>query len=273
MGSVFGGGDTGAASDAAAIQAEYQMKALNYLKQQEKLPTAFREGALKDLGSLYGLNYQNDGSVTSDGKSIIDRAQESPFYTTAVQRGEDAVLRNASATGGLRSGNAQSALADVNQSALLSAYQDQLSGLQGLSSLPSNANNIANLTAGIGSTLAQGQVASANAANAASQNSFNNLLGLGGLGLSAASLGSGLGGAAAFFSDRRLKHNITSIGIENGHNKYAWEWNDQAKALGLSGSAFGVMADEVEKTHPHAVSMRDGYKVVDYAALGVSHGI
>jgi hypothetical protein len=263
MSSVFGGGDTGAGEDAAFLQAQYQQKALDYLKQQEKLPTAFREGALKDLGSLYGLNYQNDGSIISDGKSIIDRAQESPFYTTAVQRGEDAVLRNASATGGLRSGNAQSALADVNQSALLSAYQDQLSGLQGLSSLPSNANNIANLTAGIGSTLAQGQVASANAANAAGQNTFNNLIGLGGLGLS----------GAAFFSDRRLKDNITALGIENGHNKYAWQWNDQAKALGLAGSAFGVMADEVEKTHPHAVSMRDGYKVVDYSALGVSHGI
>lgn len=198
--------------------------------------------------------------------------------------------------GGLRSGSASENLAQVNQNALIAAYNDQVQGLQGLSSLQSNANNIAGYTAGIGNTLGQGQVAASqnyanywgqgaqaitDANNAAaqavsqgqiaaaqnkaqgSQNSANNALGLVGLGIQAFSS----------FSDRRLKSNIEFIGEESGIRKYRWTWNDLAKKLGLSGESYGVMADEVEESHPDAVSIQDGYLIVDYQKLGVSHGI
>lgn len=284
-----------------------QQQALDYLRQADQLPTGLREAALKSLGANYGISYGADGTVTNTGGSITDRAMASPFYNAAVQQGENSVLRNASATGGLRSGSTSENLAQVNQNALLSAYNDQIAGLQGLSSLTSNANNIAGYMSGVGNTLGQGQInygntlgqgqaasaqtraqgqisaaearASGNnaAANAlsqgqiataqnsaqGSQNSANNMMGLAGLGMQAFSM----------FSDRRLKSNIEFAGEENGIRKYRWTWNKLAKALGLQGESHGVMADEVEESHPGAVSIQDGYLIVDYQKLGVSHGV
>lgn len=269
----------------AGTAAASQQAARDYLIHQDALPTSLREGALNSLGGLYG----GSGSIT-------DRAMASPLYQAAVQQGENAVLRNASATGGLRSGSTSENLAQVNQNALISAYNDQINGLQGLASLPSNANNIAGYTAGIGNTLGQGQVAASqnyanywgqgaqaitDANNAAAQamsqgqiaaaqnkaqgaqNSANNTMGLVGLGLTAAS----------FFSDRRLKSNIEFTGTEKGIRKYKWTWNELARKLGLAGAAYGVMADEVEESHPDSVSIQDGYLIVDYDKLGVSHGV
>lgn len=264
MGSVLGGGGgDDSAEDAAQISADAQREALAYLKQREKLPQAFREGALKDLGAEYGLTLDAKGNIISDGRSIIERAEASPFYTTAVRRGEEAVLRNASATGGLRSGNANEALAEVNTNALLNAYNTQLAGLNGMASLPSNANSIAAGISGIGNTLAQGEIGAANSAAAGRQGGINNLMGLAGTFMQ----------GYQTFSDRRLKDSIRRIGEQKGITLYSWVWNEDAEKLGLSGESFGVLADEVELTHPHAVSMRDGYKVVDYSQLGVSHGV
>ena len=71
----------------------------------------------------------------------------------------------------------------------------------------------------------------------------------------------------SIFSDERLKDNVELIGEINGFNKYKWTWNKRAALLGLSGEGEGVMADEVELTKPEAVSMKAGYKVVDYGKL------
>lgn len=71
-------------------------------------------------------------------------------------------------------------------------------------------------------------------------------------------------------SDITLKANITPKGKVNGFNWYAWTWNDKAKSLGLSGEAEGVIAQEVEKTRPDLVAMKDGYKAVNY--MGVLYG-
>lgn len=289
---------TGAAGQLQGAQtsAASQQQARDYLMQQDALPAGLREKALTSLGGLYG----GSGSIT-------DRAMASPLYQAAVQQGENSVLRNASATGGLRSGSTSENLAQVNQNALIAAYNDQVQGLQGLGSLQSNANNIAGLTAGIGNTLGQGQINSANtlgqgqvaasqnyanywgqgaqaitdANNAAAQamsqgqiaaaqnkaqgaqNSTNNTMQLVGLGLTAASM----------FSDRRLKKKIRFTGEERGIRKYSWTWNKLANALGLNGHGHGVMADEVEESHPDAVSIQDGYLIVDYSNLGVSYGI
>ena len=269
------------------ISGDAQREALEYLRMADLQPRTLREGALGTLGANYGIG--------SSG-SIMDRAMANPMYKQAIQQGENAVLRNASATGGLRSGTTSENLAQVNQNALIASYNDQIAGLQGLAALPSNANNIAAYSAGVGNAYGQGQVSSAqtlaqgqisaadalaNANNAAatamsqgqiaaaqnkaqgSQNSANNMMGMAGLGMQAFSQ----------FSDRRLKSNIEFIGEDNGIRKYKWVWNKIAEALGLNGPGTGVMADEVETSHPGAVSIRDGFKFVDYQKLGVSHGI
>lgn len=78
----------------------------------------------------------------------------------------------------------------------------------------------------------------------------------------ATTLGALAGGAAAFkmFSDRRLKSNIVKVGEDpRGFGVYEFDI--------LGNRQRGVMADEVEKVIPGAVSECMGYKVVDYARL------
>lgn len=259
---MSGGSSDSGAEDAAYVQAQSQKEALDYLKQTERLPQAYREGALQGLGAEYG--FDANGNYGADGKTIIQRAEASPFYQTAIQRGEEGVLRNASATGGLRSGTASENLAAVNQNALMASYANQLSGLQGMAQLPSNANNIASAQAGIGQTIAQGMIGGAQSAAAASQNNFNNAMGAGALALQ----------GYETFSDERLKDEIELIGEQSGHNVYKWLWNGAAAALGLFGRSSGVIAQEVEKNRPDAVTERNGFKCVNYSMIGVDrHGI
>lgn len=256
-----GGSGDGSSEDAARVQAKSQEEALRYLQQTEKLPQAYREGSLNKLGSDYGFTLDANGNPISDGSTIAERAQDSPFYTEAVRLGEEGVLRNASATGGLRSGNANEALANVNQQAYLASYQNQLSGLQGMANLPSNANNIAAQQSGIGQTQAAGIIGGANSAAAQQQTNMNNVGTAANIGLQAWDT----------FSDIRLKSDVQYVGDVNGHRTYTWRWNELAAWLGLSGEGWGVIADEVERIKPEAVSIRNGYKVVNYPMIGVEH--
>jgi len=78
--------------------------------------------------------------------------------------------------------------------------------------------------------------------------------------------------ASAYFmgqSDERLKENIKPIGkSENGHNVYTWDWNDKAKELGVNDPTTGVLAQEVMKYMPEAVSKHaNGYYMVNYGVL------
>ena len=70
-------------------------------------------------------------------------------------------------------------------------------------------------------------------------------------------------------SDERLKENIKPIGIsENGHKLYTWDWNDKAKELGVSDPTTGVIAQEVMKYMPEAVTKdANGYYMVNYGVL------
>jgi len=72
-----------------------------------------------------------------------------------------------------------------------------------------------------------------------------------------------------FMSDKTLKENIKPIGkSENGHNVYTWDWNDKAKELGVNDPTTGVIAQEVMKYMPEAVSKHaNGYYMVNYGVL------
>ena len=299
---IGGGKAADAAIEGSQIAADAQREALNYLKETEQLPQYYREGALSQLGALYGLegppqtaaqdpqaapqpfNFQRTGGslfgdfarqvkARSDQSqqgqqqpAVVQRAQpqgkagflqgllEDPFYEMMLERGEEGILRNASATGGLRSGNTQDALYRANQDILRGLYDERVSGLRGLARLPSNANSIAQTTAGIGQTLGQGVIG----AGQAKQDAYGQLINLG---ASAA----GAGG----FSDGQLKKDIKYIGKNNGHSWYKWTWNELGEKLGLSGESEGVMAEKVIKYMPEAVGERDGFKTVDYNMLGV----
>jgi hypothetical protein len=75
--------------------------------------------------------------------------------------------------------------------------------------------------------------------------------------------------AAIIASDMRLKENIEHLETMDGIRYYTWDWNAEAKRVGLNtGPTFGVMAQEVQKTHPEAVVHGpQGYLLVNYGAL------
>ena len=253
---------TGSSGDAAAdasiqaanIAAAGQTEALDYLKETEALPQQFREGALGQLAGLFGLE-----GGTGDPDAFMQMAMNSPLYKQLManqSQGEEAIMRNAAATGGLRSGNVQGNLADYNtrytNEALTQAYNQQLGGLQGLAGLPSNANAIAQMTAAPGMTQAQGITAGAQSQLMADQSLTNNLFGL---------------GAALAFSDIRLKKDIKYKGEWNGHSIYSWTWRDND--LGLVGEDEGVMAHEIFEYMPDAIVVQDGILMVDYSKLEI----
>lgn len=330
---IFGGSAAKAAVKGSEIQAGYQREALDYLKQQERLPSEIREQAMRKLAGAYGLvspgyapgapttqpalpapgapttqpalpaptmqeqiNMEKrpghllptmsevspqqvqatPGSVfdtTGDPgygsqEQIIQEAISSPLYGALMSgrsAGEEAILRSASATGGLRSGNVQSSLYDYNtqleNQALLQSYNQQMSGLGGLAGLSSYAPQIAQQTGAIGTTLGQGQIAAAQAQQAGTQQAGSSLMGLGSLGIAAY--------GAGMFSDRRLKKNIKLLGPLKGWNVYSWDWNVVAQKMGLIGSSTGCMAEEVFSKRPDAVVLKDLFMFVQYPKIGL----
>jgi hypothetical protein len=81
--------------------------------------------------------------------------------------------------------------------------------------------------------------------------------------------GGSLAGSLFGGSDRRLKTNIKPEGEAKGIKFYSWDWNEEGKRVRNPGQpAFGVMADELQETHPHLVIRGDdGYLRVNYAGL------
>lgn len=83
--------------------------------------------------------------------------------------------------------------------------------------------------------------------------------------------------ANSFFpecSDRSAKENIVRVGTHPlGIGLYLFDYKPEFRARWGRGRRFGVMADEVEKTLPNAVTLHaDGYKMVHYAMLGIERG-
>lgn len=241
-----------AAGRAADTQAAAQREALDYLREVEEVPQQFREGALSRLGGLFGLPGGERGAVSAIERNPI-------FQATIGQlpQQEEAILRNASATGALRTGGTEAMLAENQRQNRLQAFQNTMSGLQGLAGLPSYAPQIASGIAGIGETLAQGRIGGAMARQEA----------LGGL------LQAGTRAATAAFSDLRLKDNVKPIGERYGHDWYEWDWNERAKVeLGLTGKDQGVLAQDVAKVVPEAVGLSQGYLTVNYEMLEAANG-
>ena len=77
------------------------------------------------------------------------------------------------------------------------------------------------------------------------------------------------GANIAALSDPRLKTNVTPRGEVGGVKFYDWEWNDEGKRIADPAQpTFGVMADELQATHPHLVKRgEDGYLRVNYDGL------
>lgn len=156
-----------------------QERGANYLMDVDAPLLDYRNKALGSLSDYYMGGPEGQ-------QSFYDNAMQSPAYQNLMNTGEEAVLRNAAATGGLRGGAVQPALAQNSQNVLQGLVNQQLGGISSFTNPALNTGNIANMYANIGNT----QAAGTTAANQAQQNNIGNLLGLGtGLISGAGSLG------------------------------------------------------------------------------------
>lgn len=96
---------------------------------------------LAGLGDLVGVN------GAPQQTAAIEALKNSPFFKSLFRTGEEAVLQNASATGGLRGGNTQRSLADFGEDTLMKTIMQQLSSLGGLAGMGMGATGA---TAGFG---------------------------------------------------------------------------------------------------------------------------
>lgn len=71
----------------------------------------------------------------------IDALRASPLYQSLYRNGEEALLQNAAATGGIRGGNTARGLADFGADTLASTIQQQLANLNGVAGLGMGATN------------------------------------------------------------------------------------------------------------------------------------
>lgn len=73
-----------------------------------------------------------------------------------------------------------------------------------------------------------------------------------------------------FFSDERMKTNIKYIRTrKDGVKIYQYEYKDEFKDMAGKSVYYGVLASEVEKIYPAAVSVHEnGYKMVNYSLIG-----
>lgn len=192
-----------------AAQKENTAQALQFQKDQQARGDAIVQGQQGQTGALFapylaagsgalnGLNQYGAGGLAAFNQqgaiagsqgdaaqnAAIANIQNSPIFQALSKQGEDAILQNASATGGLRGGNVQGALGQFQPALLNQLIQQQFQNLGGLSSLgASSLNSLAGY--GQGSASAQGQIGAGlagqqlgltgqiagNAANIANQN-------------------------------------------------------------------------------------------------------
>ncbi len=137
----------------------------------QKLLKPYADAGLSGLSGqqdLLGIN------GTAAQQAAINNINNSSEMQTYLQQGENAILQNASATGGLRGGNTQAALAQFRPQLLNQLINQRYQNYAGLTSLGQNAaagtgnagmqtaSNISNLyqqtgAAQAGAALAQGQ--------------------------------------------------------------------------------------------------------------------
>ena len=168
-----------AANSAASAQIESSEMGVEEQRRQfdavQKLLKPYSDAGLSGLTGQQDLLGINGDAAQQAAINNINNSSEMQTY---LQQGENAILQNASATGGFRGGNTQAALAQFRPQLLNQLINQRYQNYAGLTSLGQNAaagtgnagmqtaSNISNLyqqtgAAQAGAALAQGQ-ASAN---------------------------------------------------------------------------------------------------------------
>ncbi len=154
-----------AASQTAADQAAIAEQRRQYDQTRGDLQPWMQQGqnASAQQGDLLGLN----GPEAQ--QAAISAQQGSPLYESLFRNGQNTLLQNASATGGVRGGNTQGALANFGKDTLAQVIEAQLTRLGGVSEQGQNAaaqvgNFGANAANNIGQSLGNTGAAQAGAA-------------------------------------------------------------------------------------------------------------
>lgn len=167
-----------AAKDAATAQGESSASAIAEQRRQfeamRELLSPYTEAGQTTLTGQMDLIGMNGAEAQSNAINLIQSGQE---YGRLVNQGEEAILANASATGGLRGGNTQHSLANFRSDLLNNLITTQYNRLGGITQLgqasasgqaaqgSATATNISNLLTGQGNAqaanlLQQGQIQS-----------------------------------------------------------------------------------------------------------------
>ena len=181
------------ATDAADTQSEAAQSGIEEQRRQfdamQKILAPYTEAGTKSLAAqqdLAGLNGPEAQAAAMKGIS------ESPEMLAMTQQGENAILQQGSATGGLRGGNVQGALAQFRPAALSSLINQQYGRLGGITQIGQasaagvgagamqTGANVADLLGQQGAAIAGGQLAQGQA-YAAPLNMIGQLAGLYGM--------------------------------------------------------------------------------------------
>ena len=250
--------DTPEKQAAAAAQAKADVLANASTQQQSQQRQMASMGISPDSGRFAGITRANDTNTAlaaagaqNNARQVI-RDKGLALKADAINMGKGLASSTAAAYGiGTNAGN--SAVAN-NASGNANFFQNQAgmnTGFNGAVGANNSAGSMLNSLYGnqLNAWSAQQQ---ANATSASGLGSMIGTLGVGAMKY----------GPALMASDERLKFNIKKVGqLDNGINLYTY------------GMQFGVLAQEVEKVIPQAVSeWRDGYKKVNYTKV-LNHGI
>ena len=150
-----------AASTAAGAQTEAAQLGIDEQRRQfDKVQELLAPYVQAGEGGLSGQLALAGVSGPEAEQAQIDRILAGPQFNALVQQGEEGILQNAAATGGLRGGNTQGALAQFRPQILSQLIDQQFGRLGGLSGLGQAS------AAGVG---AAGQATGANISNLLAQ--------------------------------------------------------------------------------------------------------
>jgi hypothetical protein len=165
-----GAAETAAGAQQASTEASIAEQRRQFDAMQELLApyVAAGEPAIQQMGVLAGLG------APGEQQAAIAAIEQSPLFQAQVRQGEEALLQQASATGGLRGGNIQAALAQYRPQMLQQALETQYNRLAGLgqmgqASAAGQAAQGMQSAADIGNLLQQSGQAQAQAALASGQ--------------------------------------------------------------------------------------------------------
>jgi hypothetical protein len=137
---ISGGMNANAARKAGKQQAQSaQMGVDEQRRQFEALQAGLAPYAQAGVPALAGQqNLIGLGGADAQAQAI-QQLQDSPMFRQLAQQGENAILQNASATGGLRGGNTQAALAQFRPNMLSALIDQQYGRLGGIASMGQNS--------------------------------------------------------------------------------------------------------------------------------------